>query len=193
MEKIKYSLERSLRLHEEIARSSQIADEIKVVTEKIIRAFRNKGRVLLCGNGGSAADAQHIGAELSGKFYLTRPPLPVQALHTDTSYLTAVSNDLSYDEVYSRLVQANGNPGDVLIAISTSGNSPNVINALKTARKKEMTTIGLTGADGGRMKGLCDHIFQVPSTDTPRIQEAHILIGHIICELVESSLFGNEG
>lgn len=192
MEKIKNSLRNSLKVHEEILQSPRIAAEIKAVSEKIVHAFRNKGSVYLCGNGGSAADAQHIGAELSGKFYLNRPPLPARALHTDTSYLTAVSNDFSFDEIYSRLIHANGKPGDVLIAISTSGNSMNVINAIIASREKGMTTIGLSGADGGKMKGMCDHLVQVPSSDTPRIQEAHILIGHVICELVESSLFGNE-
>lgn len=167
----------------------KISNTIKTISNKLIEVFKNKNRVLLCGNGGSAADAQHIAAELAGKFYLDREPLPAEALHTNTSYLTAVSNDYSFDNVYSRLVRSNGSKNDALIAISTSGNSTNIINALKTARNIGLITIGLTGQSESKMKGYCDHIIEVPSNDTPRIQEAHILIGHIICELVEYSLF----
>lgn len=144
----------------------------------------------MCGNGGSAADAQHIAAEFSGRFYLDRDPLPAEALHTNTSFLTTVANDYSYEQVFSRMVKAVGRPGDVLIGISTSGNSNNVMLALKTARQKKMVTVGLTGQGGGKMKALCDYSFQVPSGDTPRIQESHILIGHIIAEIVEKELFG---
>jgi len=146
-------------------------------------------KVLFCGNGGSAADAQHIAAELSGRFYFDREPLFAEALHVNTSYLTAVANDYSYDEVFSRLVKAKGRAGDILIGISTSGNSKNVIKAIEVANEKGMITIGMTGKTGGKMKEICKYLINVPSTDTPRIQEAHIMIGHIICEIVEKVLF----
>ncbi len=135
------------------------------------------------------ADAQHLAAELSGRFYKDRKALPSDALHCNTSYLTAVANDYSYDVVYSRLVDGNMNSGDILIGLSTSGNSKNIINAFETAKEKGIITIGLTGESGGKMEILSDYLINVPSTDTPRIQEAHIMIGHIICELVESKLF----
>jgi len=146
-------------------------------------------KVLFCGNGGSAADAQHLAAELSGRFYFDRPPLDAEALHVNTSYLTAVANDYSYDEVFARLVKAKGKQGDVLIALSTSGNSPNVIKSLIAANERDIITIGLTGESGGKMKSYCRHLINVPSADTPRIQEMHMLLGHIICELVEAKLF----
>ena len=171
-------------------------DEVLVNIEKAaiacINAFTNKGKVLFCGNGGSAADAQHLAAEFSGRFYFDRAPLDSEALHVNTSYLTAVANDYSYDEVYSRLVRAKGAPGDVLIALSTSGNSSDIIKAMVTARDLGMIVIGLTGQSGGKMRDLCDILLNVPSVDTPRIQECHILVGHIICELVEDSLFTRE-
>ncbi len=153
-------------------------------------AFESGGKVLFCGNGGSAADAQHIAAELSGRFYLDRPPLFAEALHVNSSYLTAVANDYGYDMVYARMVQAAGRPGDVLVGISTSGNSPNVLKAIETARSKGMHTIGMTGTNGGQMASFCNILLNVPSTDTPRIQESHILIGHILCQLLEKHLFG---
>jgi len=162
---------------------------IEEIVELIIKAYRANKKVLLCGNGGSAADAQHIAAELSGRFYLNRKPLFAEALHVNTSYLTATANDYGFDFVYSRLVEAMGNEGDILIAISTSGNSDNVVNALKVAKEKNMITIGLTGKDGGKMNASSDVLLCIPSTDTPRIQEVHITIGHIVCELVESTLF----
>jgi D-sedoheptulose 7-phosphate isomerase len=144
---------------------------------------------LFCGNGGSAADAQHLAAEFSGRFYYDRPPLPSEALHANTSYLTAVANDYSFEEVYSRMIRGVGKEGDILIGISTSGNSPNILRALTTANDLGMITVGMTGESGGRMKEHCDYLLNVPSADTPRIQEAHIMIGHIICELVEAALF----
>lgn len=167
-------------------------DLIKVIEDVIvvcINAFRKGNKVLFCGNGGSAADAQHLAAEFSGRFYYDRPPLPSEALHVNTSYLTAVANDYSFDEVYSRILKGNGKRGDVLFAISTSGNSVNIIRALQTARESGITTIGMTGDTGGKMKDLCDFLINIPSTDTPRIQESHIMIGHIICEQVEATLF----
>jgi D-sedoheptulose 7-phosphate isomerase len=146
------------------------------------------GALLVCGNGGSAADAQHIAAELTGRFFRDRKPLRALALHANTSSLTAIGNDYGYDEVFAREVGAHGRPGDVLLAISTSGNSRNVVRAIEAAREKEMVVIGLTGGDGGRMRRLCDLCLCVPSTSTPRIQECHILVGHTICELLEQIL-----
>lgn len=176
-------------LKSRIAKEDEILREISEAAECIINAYRNGGKVLFCGNGGSAADAQHLAAELSGKFYLDRPPLDAEALHVNTSYLTAVANDYSFDEVFARAVAAKGEHGDVLVAISTSGNSRNVIKAIDVAKTLGMVVIGLTGAKGGAMAERCDITIKVPSMDTPRIQEAHITIGHIICELVEESLF----
>jgi len=167
-------------------------DLIKVIEEVVnicIGAFRNGNKVLFCRNGGSAADAQHLAAEFSGRFYYDRPPLPSEALHVNTSYLTAVGNDYSFEEVYARILKGSGKKGDVLIAISTSGNSMNIIRALQTARESGITTVGMTGTTGGKMKDLCDFLINVPSADTPRIQESHIMIGHIICEQVEAMLF----
>ncbi len=163
---------------------------IERVAEKMIDALRNDKKVLFCGNGGSAADAQHIAGELSGKFYLDREPLYVEPLNINTSFMTAVANDLSYEEVFSRLIKANGRPGDILVAISTSGNSANIIKAIETANNLKLITVGFTGESGGKMKDLCRYLIKVPSTDTPRIQESHILIGHIICEIVEKEIFG---
>jgi len=142
-----------------------------------------------CGNGGSAADAQHISAELSGRFYTDRPPLYSEALHVNSSYMTAVANDYSYDVVYSRMVEACGRKGDVLVGITTSGNSKNIIAAMEMAKKQGMITVGMTGKSGGKMNDCCDIMLRVPSTDTPRIQESHILIGHIICQLIEETIF----
>ncbi|MBF0563665.1 MAG: SIS domain-containing protein [Nitrospirae bacterium] len=156
----------------------------------MVKALKEDKKVLLCGNGGSAADAQHIAAELSGKFYIDRAPLFAEALHVNTSYVTAVANDYSYDEIYARLVRAMGRTGDILVGISTSGNSANVIKALELANSRQLITVGLTGKTGGKMNNLCTYMLRVPSTDTPRIQEAHILLGHIICEIVEQALFG---
>jgi D-sedoheptulose 7-phosphate isomerase len=155
----------------------------------IVNAFRNGNRVYFCGNGGSAADAQHLAAEFSGRFYTDRKALPAEALHCNTSYLTAVANDYSFDEIYSRLIDGIGEKGDVLVGLSTSGNSPNILKAFTTAKKKELITIGFTGKSGGEMRTLCDHLINIPSTDTPRIQESHIMVGHIICQLVEEKYF----
>ena len=175
-----------------------LADEtiIKTISEcvtVIVNAFNNGNKVLFCGNGGSAADAQHLAAEFSGRFYIDRDALPAEALHCNTSYLTAVANDYSFDLIYSRLIKGLGKKGDVLVGLSTSGNSANIVNAFETAKEKEIITIGLTGFTGGMMKEISDYLLNVPSTDTPRIQESHILLGHIICELVEEKLFGNNG
>jgi D-sedoheptulose 7-phosphate isomerase len=162
------------------------------ISGEIARRFRRGAKVLFCGNGGSAADAQHLAAELSGRFYLDRAPLFAEALTVNTSYLTAVANDYSFDEIFARLVYAKGRKGDVLIAISTSGDSGNVVKALEAARKIGMMTVGLTGSRLGAMNSLCTYLVEVPSTDTARIQETHIMIGHVICEMVEKDLFNGQ-
>jgi len=172
-----------------IKKNNTIQSTILDITREIVNALRNDKKVLLCGNGGSAADAQHIAAEFSGKFYKDREPLYAEALHVNTSYLTAVANDYSYDEIYSRLIKAKGRQGDILIAISTSGNSKNIVNAINTANHIGMITIGLTGVKKSLMDTVCKYLIKIPSEDTPRIQESHILIGHIICEIVEKEIF----
>ena len=189
MEEVVSAINNSIDVKKQILENRTLIVTILKVAEEIITAFKKDKKVLFCGNGGSAADAQHLAAELSGRFYFDREPLFAEALHVNTSYLTAVANDYSYDEVYSRLVKAKGRKGDVLIGISTSGNSKNVINAIETANSVGMITIGMTGQTGGKMKGICKYLINVPSKDTPRIQEAHIMIGHIICEIVEKEFF----
>lgn len=163
-----------------------IEETISVITD----AFQKGHKVLFCGNGGSAADAQHLAAEFSGRFYKDRKALPSEALHCNTSYLTAVANDYSYDVIYSRLIEGLCVNGDVLVGLSTSGNSKNILNAFAKAKEMGVITIGMTGASGGKMKEAGDYLINVPSSDTPRIQESHIMIGHIICELVEANIFG---
>ncbi len=192
MEKITSILKRSSQLHEAILQNEGLVRSIKALSQKMIEACRRGKKIFFCGNGGSAADAQHLAAELTGRFYFDRPPLRAEALHTNSSALTAIANDYSYESVYARLITAGGTPGDVLIAISTSGNSPNILAALAEAQKMEMITAGFTGIGGGKMKECCHHLIEIPSKDTPRIQEAHILVGHILCELVESALFSHE-
>lgn len=179
----------SIAIKQQVLADEQLMTIIQKTVLACIATLKNDGKLLFCGNGGSAADAQHLAAEFSGRFYYDRPPLFAEALHVNTSYLTAVANDYSYDEVYARLVQAKGRKGDVLFAISTSGNSSNIVRALHTARQIGMITVGMTGKTGGTMHNLCDFLLNVPSADTPRIQESHILIGHIICQLVEEALF----
>lgn len=154
-----------------------------------VGSLKNGGKIHFCGNGGSAADAQHLAAELSGRFYYDRPPLNAEALHVNTSYLTAVANDYSYDMVYARMLQASAKNGDVLVGISTSGNSANILKAIEVAKEIGVKTIGMTGEKGGKMAGCCDILINVPSTCTPRIQESHIMIGHILCEIIESTFF----
>jgi len=188
---ITQAIKSTIETKKKILESQDILETIEKISDEIVHSFRNKGKVLLCGNGGSAADAQHIAAEFSGKFYLNRKPLFAQALHTNSSFLTAVANDYSYEEVFARAVEAMGREGDVLLAISTSGNSPNVIRAVEKANALKVITIGLTGESGGKMAGLCKYLIKVPSADTPRIQESHILIGHIICEIVEKEIFNS--
>lgn len=188
---IEKRIRESIAVKQELLNDRKMIEIIDRAVNAIISCFKNGHRLWLCGNGGSAADAQHIAAELSGRFYLNRPPLPAEAFTVNTSYLTAVSNDFSFDEIFSRLTQAHCHSGDILIGISTSGNSGNIVRALTMARDSGVTTIALTGNKGGELKNIADYSIIVPSNDTPRIQESHILIGHIICELVESSLFGS--
>jgi D-sedoheptulose 7-phosphate isomerase len=185
----------SIETKQRILQDANLIAVIRKVSDVCIEAFKQGNKILFCGNGGSAADAQHLAAEFSGRFYYDRPPLPSEALHVNTSYLTAVANDYSFDEVYSRNIEGVGNKGDILIGLSTSGNSRNVIKAFETANQRGMITVAFTGETGGSMRNLCGFLINVPSQDTPRIQEAHIMIGHIICELVEATLFPrrNEG
>jgi len=187
---IRQAIQSTINTKTNILQDKEMLDLIGNAAEEMIRAFKSGNKVLFCGNGGSAADAQHLAAELSGKYYLDRDPLPAEPLNINTSFLTAVANDLSYEEVFSRLIKAIGRPGDVLVALSTSGRSPNIIKALEVANSKGMTVIGLSGETGGKMSDFCKYLIKVPSADTPRIQESHTLIGHIICEIVEKSIFG---
>lgn len=187
--KIQSIISASIAVKTAVLHDEQLLHTIQQAVQVITSAFQKGNKVLFCGNGGSAADAQHLAAEFSGRFYSDREALPAEALHVNTSYLTAVANDYSYDLVYARLIQGIGKSGDVLVGLSTSGNSANILKAFETARDKGMTTIGFTGSSGGKMAALSDWHINVPSTDTPRIQESHILIGHIICQLVEEALF----
>lgn len=179
----------SIKVKEDILTDSNFIKKIEKAAYFCITSLLNGGKIHLCGNGGSAADAQHIAAELSGRFYYDRKPLNAEALHVNTSYLTAVANDYSYDAIYSRMIDASAKTGDVLIAISTSGNSSNIIKAIESAKEKRMCIIGMTGESGGKMVDMCDVLLNVPSTCTPRIQESHIMIGHILCEIIESTIF----
>jgi D-sedoheptulose 7-phosphate isomerase len=190
--KIELLINESVDNYQRILKDKEFITKISEICNEMINTFKNNGKVLFCGNGGSAADAQHFSAELSGRFKLDRAPLFAEALHANTSYLTSVANDYSYDDIFSRAVIAKGRKGDILVGISTSGNSKNVIRALEEAKKIGMITIGFTGKSGGQMMDLCDYTLNIPSDNTPRIQEAHELIGHIICELVEKKLFGME-
>ena len=181
----------SASLIRKISESQDVKDVILNSAYEIVKAYQSGNKTRFCGNGGSAADAQHISAELSGKFYFDRPPLDSEALHVNGSFLTAVANDYSFDVVYERMIEAQGKYGDVFVGISTSGNSTNVVLAMKKAKEIGMRTVAFTGEDGGEMANYADYLVAVPSKDTPRIQEAHILIGHIICQIVEQELFGN--
>jgi D-sedoheptulose 7-phosphate isomerase len=188
-ELFKNRLQSSIDLNKTLINHTQILITLENVVNEIITCYKNDRKVLWAGNGGSAADSQHLAAELSGRFYYDRPPLYSEALHVNTSYTTAVANDYSYDVIYSRLIKAMGRKGDVLIGLSTSGNSKNVIEALKVANEKGLITVGFTGETGGNMKEHCKYLINIPSKDTPRIQECHMLLGHTICELVEMKLF----
>ncbi|EAL5666183.1 D-sedoheptulose 7-phosphate isomerase [Campylobacter jejuni] len=180
----------SILVKEQILKDENLITLIKNASLEVIKAYRNGNKTLLAGNGGSAADAQHIAGEFVSRFYFDRPGIASIALTTDTSILTAIGNDYGYENLFARQVQAQGVKGDVFIGISTSGNSKNILKALELCKQKEIISIGLSGASGGAMNELCDYCIKVPSTCTPRIQEAHILIGHIICAIVEEELFG---
>jgi D-sedoheptulose 7-phosphate isomerase len=186
---IKKIISESISVKKKILLDEVMLNNAIQVVQEIVKAFKNGKRVYFAGNGGSAADAQHLAAEFSGRFYTDRQALPAEALHCNTSYLTAVANDYSYDEIYARLIRGIAHAGDVLVGLSTSGNSGNIVKAFETARQKKVITVGFTGETGGKMKTLSDYLFNIPSTDTPRIQESHILLGHIVCELVEKEYF----
>lgn len=185
------AISESVNTKKRILNDTRLIEEISAVGQSLVELFKSGNKLMLCGNGGSAADAQHIAAELSGRFNFDRPPLDAEALHVNASFVTAVANDYSFDEVYKRMVQAKSKKGDALIAISTSGNSPNILAAVNKAKELGVTTIALTGESGGKLAVLCDYALKVPSSETPRIQESHILIGHILCETIESTLFEN--
>lgn len=189
MEKIKKIIQASIDTKQQVLNNGTLLTTIEKVVGAVTTAFKNGNRVYFCGNGGSAADAQHLAAEFSGRFYTDRKALPAEALHCNTSYLTAVANDYGYDVVFSRMIDGIGQAGDVLIGLSTSGNSGNIIKAFDVAKEKQMITVAFTGETGGKMKDMADHLINVPSKDTPRIQESHIMIGHIICQLVEEKMF----
>lgn len=186
---LKESLTGSIRAKELFfAESSQLLQD---VVELILNAFNKGGKLILCGNGGSAADAQHLAAEFVNRFLIDRPPLPALALTTDTSILTSVGNDFSYDDIFAKQLEALGKPEDVLLGISTSGNSQNVINAIAVAKKMDMATVGLTGGAGGKIAPLVDFLLNVPVSHTPHIQECHIWIEHMLCQLIDERLFGS--
>jgi D-sedoheptulose 7-phosphate isomerase len=189
MEKIKNIIRASIETKQKVLESEELLNTIEKIIDAIATAFKNGKRVYFCGNGGSAADAQHLAAEFSGRFYKDRKALPAEALHCNTSYLTAVGNDYGFDVIYSRIIEGIGEKGDVLVGLSTSGNSPNIVKAFEAAKEKGMITVGFTGLTGGAMKAVTNHLINIPSTDTPRIQESHITVGHIICQLVEEKYF----
>ncbi len=189
MEKIKKIIQASIDTKQQILQNEELLSVIEKIVDVITNAFKNGNRVYFCGNGGSAADAQHLAAEFSGRFYTDRKALPAEALHCNTSYLTAVANDYGYDVVYSRMIDGIGKSGDVLLGLSTSGNSANIVKAFETSKEKKMITVAFTGMTGGQMKSVSDYLINIPSTDTPRIQESHIMLGHIICQLVEEKMY----
>ena len=189
-QKISSIINESIKVKQALLADVDLIAQIDTVVKVITNAFQNGNSVYFAGNGGSAADAQHLAAEFSGRFYKDRKALPSEALHCNTSYLTAVANDYSYEVIYARLIEGITKPGDVLVGMSTSGNSGNIVKAFEMAKSKQVVTIGFTGHQGGKMKAISDYLINIPSNDTPRIQESHILVGHIICELVESNIFG---
>jgi len=189
MDKIKHIITESIAVKTRLLENDQLLATLQQVATGMVAALKKGNRIWFCGNGGSAADAQHLAAEFSGRFYIDRMALPAEALHCNTSYLTAVANDYSYDVVYARLIEGIGQKGDFLVGLSTSGNSGNILKAFEAARAKGIITVGFTGETGGKMKPLSDYLINVPSADTPRIQESHIMAGHIICQLVEEQYF----
>lgn len=190
-DKIKSIISESVAVKNKLLQRDDILAAVDEIAAGMVTALKNGNRIYFCGNGGSAADAQHLAAEFSGRFYIDRDALPAEALHCNTSYITAVGNDYGYDLVYARLIKGIGNPGDYLVGLSTSGNSENIIKAFEISRQKKITTVGFTGESGGKMKELCDYLLNVPSSNTPRIQESHIMLGHIICQMVEEQFFNS--
>ncbi len=186
---LKKKIQESIEVKQNILKNELLLEQIENAITACVRSLKNNGTVFFCGNGGSAADAQHLSAELSGRFYYDRPPLASEALHCNTSYLTAVGNDYGFDYVYARLLQANGKKGDVLIGLSTSGNSENIVQAFQKANEMGITTIAFTGQDGGKLKKYTTILINIPSKDTPRIQESHIMIGHLLCEYIEKEIY----
>ena len=188
-EKIKAIISESVDVKSKVLANDQLLQTVEKISAEMVKALKNGNPIYSCGNGGSAADAQHLAAEFTGRFYLDRDALPAEALHCNSSYMTAVANDYSYDVIYARLIKGIGMPGDFIVGLSTSGNSTNIIKAFEVAREKKMLTVGFTGESGGAMKALSDYLVNVPSKNTPRIQESHIMLGHIICQLVEEAYF----
>ena len=189
-QRISKSIQDSIQAKQAILDNPTFLANIEAAAKMMVASLRQGGKIHFCGNGGSAADAQHLAAELSGRFYFDRAPLNAEALHCNTSYLTAVGNDYGYDLIFSRLLKGTARKGDVIVGISTSGNSKNIINAFEAAKGMGVSIIAMTGETGGKMKDYAGILLNVPSKDTPRIQESHIMIGHIICELVETGMFG---
>lgn len=189
MEKITSIIRDSIQVKQLLLQDTSVLERLTLTVDHTVNALQKGNRLWFCGNGGSAADAQHLAAEFSGRFYLDRRALPAEALHCNTSYLTAVANDYSYDDVYARLVEGVCSPGDILFGFSTSGNSKNISKAFASALERKIITIGFTGESGGALKELSTILFNVPSSTTPRIQEAHIMLGHIICQLAEETFF----
>jgi D-sedoheptulose 7-phosphate isomerase len=189
MQQIKNIIQSSIDVKQQVLKNDQLLNTIEKIVGLIVTALQQGNRIYFCGNGGSAADAQHLAAEFSGRFYTDRKALPAEALHCNTSYLTAVANDYSFDVVYARLIDGIGEKGDVLVGLSTSGNSRNIVKAFEVAKGKGIATVGFTGETGGEMKNMSDYLINIPSSDTPRIQETHILLGHIICQMVEEAYF----
>lgn len=189
LEQIKECVAEGIRVKNAMIEDTECLKAIDAAVEMILDCYRKDGGLFICGNGGSAADAQHIAAELVGRFYYDRPPLRAEALTTNTSDLTCIGNDYSYEHIFSRALKGKGRKGDVLLAITTSGNSPNVVAACQAAREMGIKVIGLGSQRGGKIATLCDVVIKIPSADTPRIQEGHILVGHTLCQLVEAELF----
>jgi len=188
-EYIKNEIRKSYETKQKIYNNDELLSKIEDVAKKCVELYRGDAKTILAGNGGSAADAQHIAAELVGRYGFDRPSIPSLALTTDTSNLTAIGNDYGYDQVFSRQLEGMGQKGDIFIGISTSGNSKNIINAFEVAKKKGILSVALVGKDGGEMAKMADIALVVPSDSTPRIQESHILIGHIICDIIEKEIF----
>lgn len=192
MKSILKEINESIFVKESVLKDQILLGNLQKTCNVVLEAYKNGNKTIFAGNGGSAADSQHLAAEFVSRFYFDRPGIPSLALTTDTSIITAIGNDYGYENLFSRQIEANAKKGDVFIAISTSGNSPNIIKAINTAKKKNIFVIGMTGNKKSKMVEICDICLQVPSSSTPRIQEAHILLGHIICGFVEDKLFSDE-